>query len=36
MLGRTGRGDTAFAAYLSWRLAHDADESLRFAARSLR
>lgn len=30
--GRTGRGDTAFAAYLSWRLEHDAGESLKFAA----
>jgi len=31
-VGRTGRGDTTFAAYLSWRLDHDARESLRFAA----
>jgi sugar/nucleoside kinase (ribokinase family) len=30
--GRTGRGDTAFAAYLSWRLNHGAAESLKFAA----
>jgi sugar/nucleoside kinase (ribokinase family) len=30
--GRTGRGDTTFAAYLSWRLEHDARESLKFAA----
>lgn len=30
--GRTGRGDTTFAAYLSWRLDHDASESLKFAA----
>ncbi len=30
--GRTGRGDTTFAAYLSWRLAHDPGESLKFAA----
>jgi len=30
--GRTGRGDTAFAAYLAWRQDHDAAESTRFAA----
>jgi len=30
--GRTGRGDTTFAAYLAWRLAHDPEESVRFAA----
>lgn len=30
--GRTGRGDTTFAAYLAWRLDHDAAESLKFAA----
>jgi sugar/nucleoside kinase (ribokinase family) len=30
--GRTGRGDTTFAAYLSWRLNHDVAESLKFAA----
>jgi len=30
--GRTGRGDTTFAAYLGWRLDHDVRESLRFAA----
>jgi sugar/nucleoside kinase (ribokinase family) len=30
--GRTGRGDTTFAAYLSWRLEHDVKTSLRFAA----
>ncbi len=30
--GRTGRGDTTFAAYLAWRQDHDADESTRFAA----
>ncbi len=30
--GRTGRGDTTFAAYLSWRLTHDVSESLKFAA----
>jgi sugar/nucleoside kinase (ribokinase family) len=30
--GRTGRGDTTFAAYLSWRLDHDAAKSLKFAA----
>ncbi|MGA3057641.1 MAG: PfkB family carbohydrate kinase [Candidatus Limnocylindrales bacterium] len=32
MVGRTGRGDTTFAAYLSYRLEHDPLESLRFAA----
>ncbi len=31
-IGRTGRGDTTFAAYLSWRLDHSAAESLKFAA----
>jgi sugar/nucleoside kinase (ribokinase family) len=30
--GRTGRGDTTYAAYLSWRLDHDVRESLKFAA----
>lgn len=30
--GRTGRGDTCFASYLAWRLGHDAEESVRFAA----
>jgi sugar/nucleoside kinase (ribokinase family) len=30
--GRTGRGDTTFSAYLSWRLDHDVPESLKFAA----
>lgn len=30
--GRTGRGDTTFAAYLSWRLEHEVRESLKFAA----
>ncbi len=30
--GRTGRGDTTFAAYLSWRLNHGVAESLKFAA----
>lgn len=30
--GRTGRGDTCFAAYLAWRLGHDVDESVRYAA----
>ena len=30
--GRTGRGDTTFAAYLAWRLSHGPEESLRFAA----
>jgi sugar/nucleoside kinase (ribokinase family) len=32
IVGRTGRGDTMFAAYLSWRLDHGAEESLKFAA----
>ncbi len=31
-VGRTGRGDTTFAAYLSHRLDHGPQESLRFAA----
>jgi sugar/nucleoside kinase (ribokinase family) len=30
--GRTGRGDTTFAAYLSQRLDHEVPESLKFAA----
>jgi sugar/nucleoside kinase (ribokinase family) len=30
--GRTGRGDTTYAAYMSWRLDHDVLESLKFAA----
>jgi sugar/nucleoside kinase (ribokinase family) len=30
--GRTGRGDTTFSAYLSWRLNHDPREALKFAA----
>jgi len=30
--GRTGRGDTTFAAYLSHRLDHEVSESLKFAA----
>jgi sugar/nucleoside kinase (ribokinase family) len=32
MSGRTGRGDTTFSAYLSWRLDHDPLESMKFAA----
>jgi sugar/nucleoside kinase (ribokinase family) len=32
MVGRTGRGDTTFAAYLSYRLEHEPLESLKFAA----
>ncbi len=32
VVGRTGRGDTTFAAYLSWRLEHDVADSLKFAA----
>lgn len=30
--GRTGRGDTTFSSYLTWRLNHDPAESVRFAA----
>jgi sugar/nucleoside kinase (ribokinase family) len=30
--GRTGRGDTTFSSYLAWRLKHDPEESVRFAA----
>jgi sugar/nucleoside kinase (ribokinase family) len=30
--GRTGRGDTCFISYMSWRLRHGIEESLRFAA----
>lgn len=30
--GRTGRGDTAFAAYLARRIDHDAPDALKFAA----
>ncbi len=30
--GRTGRGDTTFAAYLAWRFDHDPEESVRYAA----
>ena len=32
VIGRKGRGDTTFAAYLAWRLKYDAAESLKFAA----
>jgi sugar/nucleoside kinase (ribokinase family) len=32
VIGRTGRGDTTFAAYLSWRMDHDIKDSLKFAA----
>jgi len=32
VIGRTGRGDTTFAAYQSRRLEHDIPESLKFAA----
>ncbi len=31
-VGRTGRGDTVFSAYLSWRLEHNEPDSLKFAA----
>ncbi len=30
--GRTGRGDTCFASYLTWRLSHEIEESVRYAA----
>lgn len=30
--GRTGRGDTTFAAYLAWRIDHSPEEAVRFAA----
>ncbi|MFA9462691.1 MAG: PfkB family carbohydrate kinase [Velocimicrobium sp.] len=32
VVGRTGRGDTTFAAYLSWRMDHNPAEALKFAA----
>jgi len=32
VVGRTGRGDTTFSAYLAWRLDHDVATSLKFAA----
>jgi sugar/nucleoside kinase (ribokinase family) len=32
VVGRTGRGDTTFGAYLAWRIDHDPVESLKFAA----
>jgi len=32
VVGRTGRGDTTFAAYLAWRLERDVPQSLKFAA----
>ena len=32
LVGRTGRGDTTFAAYMARRLDHDVTESLKFAA----
>ena len=32
VVGRTGRGDTTFAAYLARRLDHDVADSLKFAA----
>jgi sugar/nucleoside kinase (ribokinase family) len=32
VVGRTGRGDTTFAAYMARRLDHDPSESLKFAA----
>ena len=30
--GRTGRGDTCFTSYMTWRLSHGIEESLRYAA----
>ncbi len=30
--GRTGRGDTTFAAYLAWRSSHSVEEATRFSA----
>ena len=30
--GRTGRGDTTFAAYMAWRLSHPPAEAVKFAA----
>jgi sugar/nucleoside kinase (ribokinase family) len=30
--GRTGRGDTCFVSYMSWRLCHGIEESVRYAA----
>ncbi|MFB3886367.1 MAG: PfkB family carbohydrate kinase [Thermodesulfobacteriota bacterium] len=30
--GRTGRGDTCFVSYMSWRLNHGIEESVRYAA----
>jgi len=30
--GRTGRGDTCFAAYYTWRLIHSCEEATRYAA----
>jgi sugar/nucleoside kinase (ribokinase family) len=32
IVGRTGRGDTTFAAYLAWRMDHNPAEALKFAA----
>ncbi len=32
VVGRTGRGDTTFAAYMARRLDYDTEESLKFAA----
>ncbi len=32
LTGRTGRGDTCFAAYLAWNLTHDREDALRYAA----
>jgi len=32
IVGRSGRGDTTLAAYLSWRCEHDVEPSLKFAA----
>ena len=32
VVGRTGRGDTTFAGYMAWRLAHAPAEALKFAS----
>ncbi len=30
--GRSGRGDTCFVSYMTWRLEHDVEEAVRYAA----
>ena len=32
LVGRAGRGDTCFLAYIAWRKDHDMEESIRYAA----